>query len=478
MPGIPVPGALLRPINPNQQQQIQNENAMIRDQQAQANLKSRLPNAQDMSNSAMSNIKDMQQFLSNRGYNVTVDGIRGPQTNAAVAAFHNHIAPAQFNARFRPQHPTNGKFVPTNTSVAPVKPTGGVNKPDTRFTSGSGGSNNGAQDSTSAFDPQAYAQSAANAQYDPSIHDLTNQINSAGAQNIVNQKALQDYYNQMQSLINGQLSGVQAQGDQGGKDYAAALGNVAQLFGGAQAPQVGAVASQGADALSAVNQAQQDYLKNLAPLLQAQGAQGAADLAGAYTQQRNSLHSQLQSQQQAKGQTYAQDYQQGLQNQAQMQQNEQALKDAQALLPYQIQSAKAQAAADATNATDAPAINQAKINQANSIIQKNMAEAKAALAKGASFAPGSKDRQTLVKSLYSSMVNSNGTAIIGNPLQAQRALYTQAVAYGLLDPNGQESKPGVATMLKAVLQNVLASTPTWRAAGWQWNGSTFVQTKK
>jgi hypothetical protein len=33
-------------------------------------------------------------------------------------------------------------------------------------------------------------------------------------------------------------------------------------------------------------------------------------------------------------------------------------------------------------------------------------------------------------------------------------------------------------MLKAVLQNAFASNAQWRNAGWQWNGNTFVQTKK
>jgi hypothetical protein len=483
MPGIINGSAFApRPINPGGNQQILNENATLRDQKAIADVHRQLPTAQDMQVSATNNIKDMQQFLKNRGYNIGVDGVRGPQTNAAVAAFHNHIAPQQFNARFRPQHPASGKFVPS-------KPAGSVGRnsftpgiPDKQPGAGGGKTPNTGQAYSSPgagqYDPLSLAQSDANAQYDPSIRDLTNQTNAAGAQNLANQKALQDYYTQMKNLISGQVNDTTDQGTQGSTDYASALGNAAQLFGGAQAPQVGTIANQGADALSAVNQSQKDYLNNMQPLLKAQGAQGAADLAGAYNQQNNSLHSQLQAQQQAKGQAFTTDYQQGLQNQQQLQQNQAALNDAKALLPYQLQSAKAQASVDATNAADAPGINQAKIDQSNSIIKKNMAEAQAALAKGATFGPGSKDRQTLIKSLGASMVNAQGTALIGNPVQAQQALYTQAVAYGLLNANGQEAKPGVASMLKAVLQNAFASNAQWRNAGWQWNGNTFVQTKK
>jgi len=477
--GIPFPKGS---VKANQQAQQAYNNLNI-DTAAQQAAKSGLPSKQDLAISATNNIRDMQMFLKNRGYNLTVDGIRGPQTNAAVAAFHNHIAPQQFNARFRPQHPASGKFVASRNSAVKLPQGPGVPAGyNNRSTGGDIGVDKAtgfsATPGAGQYNPLALATADANAQYDPSIAALNTQIGQAGTQNTANQKALLDYYNQMNALVSGQLSATQAQGIQGAQDYASALGNDAQLFGGAQAPQVGTTANQGADALSAVNQSQQDYLNNLQPLLKAQGAQGVQDLAGAYTQQSNSLNQQLQAQQQAKGQAFTTDYQQGLQNQSQLQQNAQALKDAEALLPYQLQSAKAQASVDATNAADAPGLNQAKVDQANSIIKKNMAEAQAAIAKGATFGPGSKDRQTLIKNLGASMVNAQGTSLIQNPVQAQQALYTQAVAYGLLGPNGQETKPGVASMLKAVLQTAYASNAQWRNAGWQWNGTTFVKTKK
>lgn len=442
------------------------------------NTKTGLPNA-------ASHISDMQQFLKNRGYNVNVDGVRGPQTNAAVAAFHNHISAQAFNARYggSKNTPSVAKFA--NKTGGGTGATDGAhpNIPTSQGKAPVSASNSAGN--TQGFNPLQLAQSEANAQYDPSIADLQNQISGATAQNTANQSTLQNWYAQMQNLLAQQLSGEQANATQGGQAYAQALGNDAQLFGGAQAPQVGAAGQNNADALSAVNQSQQDYLNNMAPLLKAQAAQGLSDASNAYNQQNNSLHSQLQAQQQAKGQTFNSDYQTALQNQAQLQQNNQALNDAQALFPYQLASAKSQAQADASNAANAGAINRATLQKDNaqvqevqSATQKNLAEAQAAVTKGASFAPGSKDRQTLVSNLYKSMVNSAGTSVIQNPVQAQKALYTQAVAYGLLNANGQEQVPGAATALKAVLQNVLASTPSWRTAGWQWNGNTFVQTKK
>jgi peptidoglycan hydrolase-like protein with peptidoglycan-binding domain len=193
MPGIINGSAFApRPINPGGNQQILNENATLRDQKAIADVHRQLPTAQDMQVSATNNIKDMQQFLKNRGYNIGVDGVRGPQTNAAVAAFHNHIAPQQFNSRFRPQHPASGKFVP-------AKPAGNVGRnvftPGTSgrqaATGGGKGTSTGQPYSAPGagqYDPLAMAQSDANAQYDPSIKDLTNQTNAAGAQNLAIRK--------------------------------------------------------------------------------------------------------------------------------------------------------------------------------------------------------------------------------------------------------------------------------------------------
>ncbi len=442
------------------------------------NTKTGLPNA-------ASHISDMQQFLKNRGYNVTVDGVRGPQTSAAVAAFHNHISAQAFNARYggaKAAGKTGGnspnQALPVQTPAQHARVVAGAKAAQSPAAANT--TNN-----TQGYNPLQLAQSEANAQYDPSITDLQNQISGATAQNTANQSSLQNWYAQMQSLLNQQLSDTQNNATQGGQAYATALGNDAQLFGGAQAPQVGAAGQNNADALSAVNQSQQDYLNNMMPLLKAQAAQGQSDASNAYQQQSGNLHSQLQAQQLAKGQTFNTDYQTALQNQAQLQQNQQALNDAQSLFPYQLASAKSQAQADASNAANASAINQvtlqkdnAQVQEVQSATQKNLAEAQAAATKGASFAPGSKDRQTLVSNLYKSMVNSAGTSVIQNPVQAQKALYTQAVAYGLLNANGQEQVPGAATALKAVLQNVLASTPSWRTAGWQWNGNTFVQTKK
>lgn len=436
---------------------------------------------------AITHVKDMQQFLKNRGYNITVDGIRGQQTNAAVAAFHNHISATAFNARYaaKPTAP-KGTFKPQNTPTPGAASDGAhsVVRKAARTTQVAAPP---PSSDIGAGQPSALqiAQAQANAQYDPSIADLNTQIGQAGNQNTANQASIQNWYNQMQSLINQQLSGSQDQATSGANAYATALGNAAQLFGGAQAPAVGAAGQNNADALQAVNQSQQDYLNNMAPLLKAQGAQSAQDATDAYNSQLGNLHSQLQAQQQAKGAAFSTDYQTALQNQVQNAQNQQALNDAQQLFPYQLASAKSQAAADATNAKSAGAINaatlakdNAQITEVQSATQKNLAEAQAAVNKGASFAPGSKDRQTLVGNLYKSMVNSAGTSIIANPVQAQQALYTQAVAYGLINAQGQEQVPGASTALKAVLQNVLASTPQWRNAGWQWNGTTFVQSKK
>lgn len=44
-------------------------------------------------------ITAMQQFLKNRGYPIVVDGVRGPETDAVVEAFHDGVDPTEFASR-------------------------------------------------------------------------------------------------------------------------------------------------------------------------------------------------------------------------------------------------------------------------------------------------------------------------------------------------------------------------------------------
>src|SRR5881394_3062448 len=44
-------------------------------------------------------VRALQAFLKNKGYAIAVDGIRGDQTEAAIKAYHDGIAPSAWNRR-------------------------------------------------------------------------------------------------------------------------------------------------------------------------------------------------------------------------------------------------------------------------------------------------------------------------------------------------------------------------------------------
>src|SRR6266516_2056585 len=62
-----------------------------------------------------SSVRALQMFLKNRGYNIAVDGNRGPETSRAVAAYHSGIAPARFNSQGRSTRVTRVPVRPTRT---------------------------------------------------------------------------------------------------------------------------------------------------------------------------------------------------------------------------------------------------------------------------------------------------------------------------------------------------------------------------
>lgn len=344
------------------------------------------------------------------------------------------------------------------------------------------------------------AHGMANAEYNPAINSLKQALLDVMTQGKYDQGQLKGYYGQMNDLMQGQQQGQQAAGQQEIADLGQNMGNVAQLFGASNAQQMQPAFGNAAGLLSTENQSEQDYLKNMLPLLKAQGAQGSSELSHTVMAQQRNYNDQLTSQQQAKGAAYNADYQQALSNQQQIAQNKLALQQAKALFPSQLSASQSTAKADRANAAAAPAYNNARIraqnasaqasaaraaaitNEQQSTIAKNMAEARAAVArakvsgtKANPLAPGSTTFGRIQKGLYQALTKG-GKGPIANPMFAQRALFAEAVSQGLINRQGKPLVKGSIKLLNATLAEMYNRNQNWQK-GYTWNGRKFVPRK-
>jgi len=438
-------------------------------------------------------VRDAQHFLRSKGYNVGVDGMFGPQTSSALKAYFHNIHPNAYNVAHGVHPGPGGNNHPPAVVVAP--PTGG-GKGGGKVRGGRGGGGGGNVNAPSpgtpapagAFDPRKIAQAQANQEYNPAINSLKQLITDVQNQDPYNQSQITGWYDQMKNLMNSQYNDQGANTASGIKGVTDAIGQDAQLFGGSNAPQVATAAENAAGYLGAVGQSQQDYLKNMLPLLDAQAAQGTANEQNAARAQLNNYQDQLTNQQQAKGAAYNTDYQQALSDQATQAQNALALQQAQAMLPYQIGSARAQLKADKANAAYAGKLNQAKLQatqaqaqhygamtkQELAAAQKDVAQAKASGGKGAGvLAPGSTSYDRVSGLLSKSLYAGNGKHPITNPVQAQASMFHAARAMGLIDAQGRPLVPGALKMLNGMLQEQYQRDAAWQA-NYRWNGSQFV----
>jgi len=435
-------------------------------------------------------VKDAQTFLKSKGYNVGVDGIFGPQTSSALKAYFHNIHPNAYNVAHG-VHTSNTKVNNTVITNVPRARGGGGGKGGGKVHVAAGGGNApapGAPAPAGAFDPRKIAQAQANQEYNPAINSLKQLLSDVQNQDVYNQKQIGGYYDQMKNLMNSQYAEQGSSTADAIKGVTDAIGQDAQLFGGSNAPQMIPAASNAAGFLGAVGQSQQDYLHNMLPLLDAQAAQGTANEQNAARAQMNNYQDQLTSQQQAKGAAYNTDYQQALSDQATQAQNALALQQAQAMLPYQIGSARAQLKADKANAAYAGKLNQAKLQatqaqaqhygamtkQELAAAQKDVAQAKASGGKGAGvLAPGSTSYDRVSGLLSKSLYAGNGKHPITNPIQAQASMFHAARAMGLIDAQGRPLVPGALKMLNGMLQEQYQRDAAWQA-NYRWNGSQFV----
>lgn len=431
-----------------------------------------------------------QRLLNSEGYHVKVDGIMGPLTRAAMRASLNHVHPNVHNRNqdaIASRHPQTGRFQPMRgdrnapAKSAPRGRGGGGNR-------GGGGGGNQAP-APGLLNPRKEAQAMANAEYNPSISELQNLVGNVQNQDKYNAKQIGGWYDQMKAQAAQQAAD---QGQLTQSDIANvtnAIGQDAQLFGGQNAALMGNTASNADSLLQAQGSSDQAFLNQLKPLLDAQAAQGMQNEHNTAGAQLENYQSQLTAQQQAKGAAYNQAYQQALSDQATQEQNQLAMQQAQAMFPSQLSAAQSTAKADRINAQGAGAYNQAKIRAAQAqayhyqaMSQEEQAVAAkdiaAARSSGNPLAPGTTSygrvERLLTNSLYNSTPSGKGRHVVTNPIQAQHALYAEAVAQGLLGRNGNALVPGAGRMLKAILAGMYQRDAAWQN-GYRWNGRTFVK---
>lgn len=437
-------------------------------------------------------VRDAQTFLRSHGYKVGVDGLFGPQTSAALKAYFHNINPHAFNVAhgIHPAPVAKGNTPAGNFNV-PNAVKGGGRGGNGKRSGGGGNSAPGAPMPGSPpgmLDPRKIAAAMANQEYGPAIAQLKGLLGDVANQDQFNQKQIGGYYDQMKNLMNSQYQDQGQATAAGIKGVTDAIGQDAQLFGGAEAPQMATAAQNAASYLGAVGQSQQDYLHNMLPLLDAQAAQGTANEQSAAAAQQANYQNQLTAQQQAKGAAYQSNYEQALSDQATQAQNQLALEQAQAMLPYQVGSAKAQLKVDRANAAAAGPYNAAKLaatqaqaahygaltKQEMASAQKDVAQAKASGGKGAAvLAPGSTSYDRVSGLLFKSLFTGNGKKPITNPVQAQASMFHAARSMGLIDKQGRELVPGALRMLTGTLQEQYQRDAAWQA-NYKWNGRQFV----
>jgi hypothetical protein len=264
-------------------------------------------------------VRQLQIFLRNRGYAIDVDGIRGPQTSAALAAYHNGISAKAYNSR-RTSHPAGPSPAPYRKPstinrnppgrTAPV-PRGG-RAPAPIVAPAAAGIATTDPTANAAAGGDMTAEQIAQAQVDQAYGGNIAAIQRAMAQEIAqgqsNVQQLGQWYGQVgqTNAAAGQsnLQGTQALlGAEGAADA-----NILGLFGGPQAnPGAGeAAAYTGINRaeLANVGEAQQGFDTAMSPIIQLQGADAAKAAQNTTSQNLAQYAGQLQDMESQKASAY------------------------------------------------------------------------------------------------------------------------------------------------------------------------------
>lgn len=454
--------------NARQVAEFNRKSAMLPRKLVQTPLGPEKPSTAPVPRGVGDNVRAMQQFLKNRGYNIAVDGIRGPETNAAVLAFHKGVAPQVYNKKGKgpgktpPPPPSPGPppvtpKPPKNTPTPPAAPdTSGVDQ---------------------LLDPAAYASGMVNAQYDPQINELIRQITQGRADASSHTKQIQDWYKQVMDVA-GQGAQFDAQAAQDAQQgYNDAGQNVLNLFGGPEANQSTAAEAAGfhdsaLGNLVADAQANAAFDKNIKSIEAVQGAETQKSQFNADQQALKALADNLVQLRGAKGQAYSSAYQTGVQNRTQQEAAQQQLKLAQELAPSQVATAQANAATAKANASTAAASAKANLAIAQAKLKQANAQTAAVLASGnGKWNLTLPAQQGALQKAFETNVYGPRGGLSLQPDVAWANLQQQLQMNGLAnDPHAQAIARGT------FLQGLHTSHSLGNFGGWAWNGTKVVRT--
>ena len=267
-------------------------------------------------------VRNMQQFLVNHGFAVAQDGVFGPQTKAAAAAFRaNHKGGVQWSAK-------NGIGVHPHghagDAAAAGTPPGGGTGTTTPTPTGvdAGGAFNKLLQQLLAqggnvgtpFDAKALGDAAA-APSDALAAAYTRQIAQNPRQSAQNQSDISSWYGldpkdpNFKLSVLGRLAQARGRDAQASTDAASNVGDIAKQLassiGGSANDGSGMVASAGADAagtMEALGAASKQYADDMNPLLAAEARGSMSKEKATSQQQLLALQDQLA---QAQGQSKA-----------------------------------------------------------------------------------------------------------------------------------------------------------------------------
>jgi hypothetical protein len=442
------------------------------------------------------NVRALQTFLRNKGYAISVDGIRGPQTEAAISAYHRGISARAWNTRSQHAGAKPRAQTRPNTRVTtPARVSGG--RPIVGGARGLAGSGGGP-----APNPVAAAQAAQAAaqlsieqqadqmiasEFDPQLAEIRRQMAAAQAATDAQVANLGKWYGEVGSTA--RAAGEQtAQADAGllaGQDQATQ--GMLQLFGGpganGAAGEAGAFADINRAALTQFAAANQSYNANLLPIIQTQGVEAQKGAGAAGAAQIADLAGMLAQVQGARGSARTKYISDLTQQAAENERSQQALDLARALMPSQVAEARANASLATTKARLAPIEAAREARQFGMSVQRfnaelaqtkaRTAQIKASLAKDANGGIDWTDpntRSSLFDQLRPIVQTKNGTWRM-HPGAAQKNLNLALRTLGL------EGNPDARQLANQLLQQTVTNSHARQMWGqFNYNNGKIVKT--
>jgi len=424
--------------------------------------------------------REQQQRLKAMGFDVTVDGIEGPQTKMARKAYSNGVNASYWNKVWLKNHPPGGaesssggtSVSSSGSSGSPPQSAPTTETPTSTTPSGTTTPSAPATTPVSTFtsiDPAKLAAQTANAEFNPQVQEALRALGYAQAQAPLAQENIQGWNKQVTNQFN--TDGDTSAYDAAVADATAANQATGQLFGGDNAGEAAINASPQQGMLSALGASNKSFQDMMQGLLQAQGRDYSRRATITSDNDIADARSALGQVKQAKGQAQSK-YLMDAQNTAiSQQQAQQALDQAAALAGPQLEEAKARATAAATEAKNAPELARIALKQQRLATQAAIADlkAKAASANG-NIIWNASNIDAASNGTVAGAIGEKGGMTISPNIALQNVL---VAANGAGAPKSVV-KAGIAKLIRAL--NISHQKGQWTA--WKWNGKEFVFNKK